>query len=355
VRVAVDGQGLEGRVTGAGRAARRLLEQLRRDYPADDYVLVRPSDRSGWRIPQQLLWDQVIFPWRAGRAGADLLVSPAMSGPVARGRPLVMTVHDLAPTRHPEWLPTRRSRWYWGRLIPFTARLATAVVVPSESTRRDLLELAGIPPGRVSVVPWGALLPPQEVPAAEVAAVRRRYQLDAPYLLYVGTIDRRKDLATLVRALEFLPGPLCLALAGTLIAGRTRLPELVRQSGLAPRVRFLGFVPDAELPPLYAGAAVFVYPSSYEGFGLPLLEAMACGTPVLTYNVTSLPEVVGDAGLLLDPPVSPSELAKALGRLLDDGPLRAELTARGRARARAFDWGEAARRTHAVYERCRGG
>src|SRR5207237_3449240 len=206
-----DGQGLAGPLTGAGRATHCLLRQLRRDYPDDQYVVIRPRDPTRWRIPQQLLWDQAIFPWRGWRAGADLLVSPARSGPVARGRPLVMTVPDLAPTRHPEWLPTRRSRWYWGRLIPFTARLATAVVVPSESTRRDLLELAGIPPGRVSVVPWGALLPPQEVPAAEVAAVRRRYQLDAPYLLYVGTIDRRKDLATLVRALEFLPGPLCLA------------------------------------------------------------------------------------------------------------------------------------------------
>jgi glycosyltransferase involved in cell wall biosynthesis len=352
MRICFDGQGLVGPLTGTGRAAQRLLEQLRRDYPDDEYVVIRPPDPARWRIPQQLLWDQAIFPWRGWRAGADLLVSPAMSGPVVRRRPLVMTVHDLAPTRHPEWLPTRRSRWYWGRLIPLTARLATAVVTPSESTRRDLVELAAVSVSRVIVVPWGALIPAQVVPAAEIAAARRRYGLGAPYLLYVGTVDRRKDLATLVRALEFLPGHLCLALAGSLIAGRTRLPELVRESGLAARVRFLGFVPGEDLPALYAGASVFVYPSHYEGFGLPLLEAMACGAPVLTYNVTSLPEVVGDAGVLLGPPVSPEDLAKTISRMIEDEDLRADLIGRGRERVRRFDWKTTARLSHEVYLRC---
>ncbi len=353
MRVAIDGQGLIGPLTGGGRAAHCLLERLSRDYPHDEYVVIRPGDRSRWRLPQQLLWDQVRFPWCGWRAAADLLVSPGMSGPVTRPRPLVMWVHDIAPTRHPEWLPSRRSRWYWGSFIPLTARFADAVVAPSESTRRDLVDFAGLSPERVRVIPWGAPLPVREVPPAEVTAVRRRYGLDAPYLLYVGTVDRRKDLETLVRALGLLPEPFCLALAGTLIAGRTRLPELIRESGLAGRVRLLGFVPDADLPALYAGAAVFVYPSLYEGFGLPPLEAMACGTPVLSYNVTSLPEVIGDAGVLLDPPVAPQDLAKAIGRLIDDGALRADLVARGRERIRLFDWGITARLAHEVYESCR--
>jgi glycosyltransferase involved in cell wall biosynthesis len=350
MRVAVDGQGMIGALTGGGRAAHMLLGRLRMAYPQDEYFVLRPRDRSRWRIPQQLWWDQVVFPWRGGRARADLLVSPGMSAPVVRGRPVVLTVYDLALTRHPEWLPTRRSRWYWGRWIPFTARHASRVVVSSESTRRDLEELAGLSRARVSVIPLGAPLPVTQVAPAAVAAIRRRYGLEGPYLLYVGTVDRRKDLETLVRALPLLPGSWSLALAGTLIAGRTRLPELVREAGLTARVRFLGFVPDDDLPPLYAGATVFVYPSHYEGFGLPPLEAMACGTPVVSYNVTSLPEVIGDAGVLLDPPVAPEALARAVARLVDDAALRADLVARGRERVGRFDWAETARRTHAVYE-----
>jgi glycosyltransferase involved in cell wall biosynthesis len=352
LRVAIDGQALVPPLTGAGRVAQAVLSALRRDHPNDAYAVIRPGDRSRWRIPQQLWWDQARFPWRAWRAGADLLVSPAMSGPILRERPLVLTVHDLAPSRHPEWLPTRRSRWYWGRWIPLTARRATAVLVPSEATRRDVIDLARVGPERVHVVPPGAPLPVRQVPSAEIDAVRRRHALEGPYLLYVGTVDRRKDLATLVRALELLPESLSLALAGTLIAGRTRLPEIVQECGLRQRVRFLGFVPDADLPGLYAGAAAFVYPSHFEGFGLPPLEAMACGAPVLSYNVTSLPEVIGDAGVLLDLPVGPEDLAKAIGRLLDDDRLRAELVARGRERVSRFDWRITARLTHEVYERC---
>jgi glycosyltransferase involved in cell wall biosynthesis len=355
MRVAIDGQGVIGALTGASRGVLGVLERLRRDHPRDEYVVLSPRDRSRWRLPHQVAWDQAVFPWRARRAGADLLASPGMSGPLLRPRPLVLTVHDLAPTRHPEWLPTRRSRWYWGRFIPLTARHADVVIAPSESTRRDLVELAHVADGRVRVIPWGAPLPVREVPTAEVAAARRRHALDVPYVLYVGTVDRRKDLPALVRALALLPEPLALALAGPLIVGRTRVPDLVRELGLGPRVRFLGYVPDADLPGLYAGAAVFVYPSHYEGFGFPPLEAMACGTPVVSYNVTSLPEVIGDAGLLLDPPVAPPDLAKAIARVVEDQALRAELVARGRARVARFDWGAAARLTHEVYERVAGG
>ncbi len=352
MRIVIDGQGMNEPLTGAGRAAHCLLEQLRQDYPRDEYIVARPGDRSRWRIPHQLLWDQAVFPWRAWRQGADLLVSPGMSGPLVRGGPLALTVHDLALTRHPEWLPTRRSRWYWGRFIPLTARFANVVLAPSQATRRDLVELAGVDARRVRVIPWGAPLPSRQVAAAEIGSIRRRHGLNVPYLLYVGTVDRRKDLATLVRALELLPEPLDLALAGTLIAGRTRLPEIVRESRVRRRVRFLGFVPDTDLPGLYAGATVFVYPSHYEGFGLPLLEAMACGVPVLSYNVTSLPEVIGNAGLLLDPPVTPPDLAKAINRLIADPGLRAQLVAQGRERVGRFDWSTTARLTREAYERC---
>jgi glycosyltransferase involved in cell wall biosynthesis len=259
-----------------------------------------------------------------------------------------MTVHDLAPTRHPELLPPGRGRWYWSRWVPFTARFADHLLVPSASTKRDLVALAGVPEARVSVVPWG--VPLESVDAGSPDGVRAAHGLVDPFLLYVGTIDRRKDYATLLGALARLDPAVSLVVVGTVIAGRTDFPETIRRLGLERRVRVLGYVPDGDLAALYRAAAVFVYPSFYEGFGLPVLEAMACGAPVITYRAASLPEVTGDAARLLDPPVSPEALAAAIRGVMEDPDARRELGARGVARARRFDWRTTARLTVEVYE-----
>ena len=262
-----------------------------------------------------------------------------------------MTLHDIAPTRHPEFLPHSRSRWYWGRWIPWTARLADCVLVPSASTKRDLVELARIPEARIRVIPLG--VPLDLADAADPAAVekaRGKYGLPERYILYVGTIDRRKDYPTLLQALHGLDVGIHLAVAGSVIAGRTDFPQMIEQSGLGDRVRVLGYVPDEDLVGLFRGAAAFVYPSFYEGFGLPVLEAMAVGTPVITYRTTSLPEVVGEAGILLDPPVSPQALAAEIARVIEDETLRCELVGRGLEQVKGFDWRTTARLTLEVYE-----
>ena len=353
MRVAIDWQGLGGHLTGAGKALACLLRQLRHDFPRHECAVLAPFDRARWDLRRQLLWDQVHFPWLALRRGADLLHAPGgTSAPVLRHRPLVMTVHDLAPTRHPEFLPHFRSRWYWGRWIPLTARWADRLLVPSVSTKRDLVDLLGIPEARIHVIPWGVPLdPPEEAfDRAAVAKVRSAYGLPDRYLLYVGTIDRRKDYATLLQALHGIDAGIHLAVAGSVIAGRTDFPQMIERAGLRDRVRVLGYVSDEDLVGLFRGAAVFVYPSFYEGFGLPVLEAMACGTPVITYNTTSLPEVAGDAAILLDPPVTPEALAEQIARLLEDDALRRELIERGLKQAQRFDWRTTARLTVEAYE-----
>jgi glycosyltransferase involved in cell wall biosynthesis len=352
MRVCLDGQGLGARPTGAGRALACLLRQLRQDAARHEYVLLSPGDRAGWRLPRQLWWEQVRLPWETRRRGGDLLHVPGgTSAPVRHRRAVVMTLHDIAPTRHPELLPHPRSRWYWGRWIPFTARFADAVLVPSESTRRDLLELSRVRPDRNHVDPLASPMDPGGPPSADVVAqVRARHGLAADYLLYVGTIDRRKDYRALLAAVAALDASIHLVVAGTLIRGRTDFTAWVERLDLARRVHHLGYVPEADLPGLYAGARAFVYPSFYEGFGLPVLEAMACGTPVITYNATSLPEVAGDAGLLLDPPWTGEGLAAAIRRLLGDPALCLELRGKGFERVKRFDWAETARRTVAVYE-----
>ena len=352
MRVCFDARGLGGNLTGAGKVLVGLLRRLREDFPRHEYVQLRPRASGAWRLPRQLLWEQAELPWRAARARADVLhVAGATSAPLLRRGGLVMTVHDLAPTRHPALLPGARSRWYWGRFVPLTARFADRVIVPSFATQRDLVELAGVPPERVRVIPWGLTLDAAGPPAAaELARVRAAHALPARYLLYVGTIDRRKDYRTLLGALARLDPALHLVLAGTLIAGRTDLPELVARLGLGPRVRLLGWVPEADLPALYAGAAAFVYPSLHEGFGLPVLEAMACGTPVVTYNTTSLPEVAGPAAILLSLPVTAEALAAALARAAGDLATREELIGRGFEQVKRFDWRRTAALTLEVYE-----
>ena len=349
LRVCLDVRGVSARPTGAGKALGYLLRQLRADFPRHEYLTCDPAGAGSWRLARQLLWEQVGLPRHARRLRADVLHVPAgTSAPIVGHRRVVMTVHDLAPTRCPALLPPGRGRWYWSHWVPFTARRADHVLVPSASTRSDLVALAGVPETRISVVPWG--IPLDRVDIGSPDAVRATYGLADPFVLYVGTVDRRKDYPTLLAALQRLPDAVGLVVAGTIITGRTDFLASVRRLGLEPRVKVLGYVPDEHLPALYRAAAVFVYPSFYEGFGLPVLEAMACGAPVVTYRTTSLPEVAGDAARLLDVPVTPEALAHEIRTVMDDPDLRRDLQDRGYEQARRFDWRRTAALTNRVYE-----
>ena len=270
--------------------------------------------------------------------------------------PSVVTIHDLSFEHLPETF--KRRSWMQLRLtVRRTARRAAHVIAPSEFTRRDLLETYRLDPARVSVVPLAAS--PRFRPVEdkdEIERVRRRYGIKGEYVLAVGSIQPRKNLARLVRAYSGLRRE----------RGRSNLPKLalvgkqawlygetlraVEEEGVQDSVVLPGYVSETDLPALYTGAVCFVYPSYFEGFGLPPLEAMSCGAPVLTGNLTSLPEVVGDAALTADP-FDRDALALALARLIDDASLRATLRERGLQRARAFDWRETARMTLQVYRR----
>lgn len=360
MRIGIDCQsmGVGGR-HGFSTYLGNLLRGLRARYQECEFIEWSCRRGEGWRLPHQLWWDQVRVPWRARRDRVDVLHATAFSGAVIRPCPLVMTVHDLMYTRYPEWLPTSRSRWYWGRWIPWTARRATAVIAPSESTKRDLVDLAGIASERIHVIPE-AVDPHflQKPSPAAIAEYRARRGLTEPYILYVGIIDRRKDLRGLVRAFAQVRSRIKgvrLVIAGHLIPGRSNLAEEVRAAGLTDVVMLPGYIPDEELPLLYAGATLFVYPSWWEGFGLPPLEAMALGVPVITYRCSSLPEVVGDAAILLDPPFSCEALTDAMAQTLDDASLRSNLIARGHRRVKDFSWDRAAEQTMAVYRHCLSG
>jgi glycosyltransferase involved in cell wall biosynthesis len=265
--------------------------------------------------------------------------------------PTVVTVHDLVFLRYPERF-RRSKRLYLQALTGWSVRRARRVIAVSESTADDIVQLLGLPRRRITVIPNGidhAALRP--LPAAEVAAFRRAKGLPERVILYVGTLEPRKNLPALIRAYAAIRAETgaTLVLAGGKGWFYEEIFRTVRDLGLADVVRFPGYVPDAELPLWYNSAEVFVYPSLYEGFGLPALEALACAVPVIAANTSALPEVVGQAGLLIDP-ADDAALAAALRAVLTDPALAARLRAAGPPQAARFAWDAAARRTLAVYE-----
>jgi len=278
----------------------------------------------------------------------DLFYSPDFVLPPSRpGTRTLLTVHDLSFLRYPDHFVPKLVR-YLERVVPASVARADRVLADSEATRADLIRLLGTPPEKVEVLYSGvdARFRPEPEPG-EQERLRTRYGLDRPYVLSVGTLQPRKNFVRLIRAFAHLPDTgRVLVIAG----GRGWLYESVLEEAARhpDRVRILGFVEDADLPALYRGADLFVFPSFYEGFGLPPLEAMACGVPVVCSGVSSLPEVAGDAALLVDPE-DEDGLMGAMERALEDEGLRQEMMARGRARAAQFTWEQAARRLMGVF------
>ncbi|MDI3339562.1 MAG: glycosyltransferase family 1 protein [Sphaerobacter sp.] len=298
----------------------------------------------------RILWEQLAGPVALRRAGVDLVHGPVNVLPLADGLPGVVTVHDLAFRVYPEQYPRAKQR-YLDLLTGASIRRAARVITVSESTRRDVLRLYPVDPSRVVTVPNG--VDPSMAPVTDPArlrAFREARGLPDEFLLFVGTLQPRKNLTGLLRAYaavrDRVAAPLVVA------GGKGWMYEPifaeVRALGIEGRVIFAGYADAAELPLWYSAATAFVYPSLYEGFGLPVLEAMACGTPVITSDTSSLPEVAGDAALLVDPR-DVDALAAGIERIMGDAPLRATLRARGLARARAFSWERTARETAAVY------
>jgi glycosyltransferase involved in cell wall biosynthesis len=300
------------------------------------------------RLPVQLakLWWEMAGVVRAGRrARIDLLHSPYWTNPLWSPWPTVVTVHDVIQLVLPEYQMLARQRVYFG-IVTKTLRHATAVVTVSECSRRDLVRTVGVPPERVFVVENAIPASLQRVEDRErLDAVRARYGLDERFILYLGANDLRKNLNRLIRAYAALP-PALRDAHQLVVAGRQwphdhpLYPDprlVVNELDLQNRVVFTGGIPEEEKAALLSAATVFAFPSLYEGFGLPVLEAMACGTPVLTANTSSLPEVVGDAGLMVDP-LDVDAFAAAMLSLWRDEAGCAAARARGLIQASRFSW-----------------
>jgi glycosyltransferase involved in cell wall biosynthesis len=312
-------------------------------------VPVSARSRAQW-----VLGEQALLPRLAARAGVDLVHSLASTAPV-RGRfRRVVTVHDLIYARYPEAHSGLRGKGM-RVLVPQAARRSDRVIADSRSTRDDLVELLGISPGRIDVVPLGLGAVQREPPLPE-AETRARFALGARRVLLSLSAKRpHKNLLALIDALALIPSaerPV-LVLPGYRTAHEAELRARARERGVEGDVRFPAWVSGEELEGLWALASAFVFPSLYEGFGLPVLEAMARGVPVACSNASSLGEVAGDAALLFDPRRE-SEIAAAMLRVMDDPRLAAQLAGRGRERAGRFTWERAARLTLESYARALG-
>lgn len=299
--------------------------------------------------------EQWSIPWRFGAhpRSVRLLHSVAGVGPLLSDVPLVLTVPDLTYRVEPRSMHPR-ARWYFGSLGPPSIRRARQVIVSSQAIRQQVMDLYHIAPDRISSIPLAADPSFNPRPVEEVAAVRKRFGLPERYVLYVGTIDPRKDLARLRAAYELLPPDLAddsaLVFTGRTNRGAERLARELRRPGRRGHVISLGYAPRETLPALYSGASVFVYPSRYEGFGLPVLEAMSCGTPVIVSGTPALAELVEQSGIVLRTD-STEELTQAIERLLRFDAERLRLGELGLERSGSYSVGRLGRETAEVYRR----
>ena len=361
MRLGYDASPIRLRPSGVGHYAASLLDALRENFPDNDYLVfshlggVPPpgyglTQTQKHSFPVKEVWMQLWLPRLLERTRPDLCHFTNHIAPLRAVVPYVLTIHDLSLVDHPEWHPRTRRLWMRGLMRP-SALAARGIICASEATRRAVLGWVPIEPSRVRVVPLAARPAfHRRCTDEEKASVRSRYRLNRPFVLYVGNIEPRKNLRLLLEAFRRLSAPE----PDLVIAGRPAwlARDFLRESArgeLAERVRLLGYVPEEELPALYQSALAFVYPSQMEGFGLPVLEAMACGIPVLTSRVEPLASLVGDAGGLADP-ADAQEWAAGLEEILQEPRKAQDLAARAKERASEFSWARTAQATMLCYK-----
>ncbi len=318
-------------------------------------ITVQASRWKTERPPIRILWEQLALPGAAQRARAEVLHATAFVAPIVQPCPTVITIYDLSFALFPQYF-RGFNQTYLRVGARFSARRAQRVIAISEQTKRDVQRLYGVPLERVDVAYPGVDEALRPAPAEQVAQFKQRKRLPEKFLLFLGTLEPRKNLTMLVKAFaEFKR--LCPEAVLVLAGGAGWLAEglfaAIEQSGVKESILCPGYVSAEEKTMWYSAATAFVYPSTYEGFGLPPLEAMACGTPVLTSNAASLPEVVGDAGTTIGPEDARDWIA-ALQRVWNDAAYRAELADRGLRQAQKFTWFVAAQHIAASYRRALG-
>lgn len=359
MRIGIFSSVLNAARTGIGNYTSHLISGLASYAPSDTVVLINDRHTDGFSNPEIVIRNPLPlfrtygwYPYATLRIrshpGVDVIHNPYQVPTwFSPGHPYVITIHDLTPILFPDEHP-RGVPAFFRLLLPRTLRDAGMIIADSGSTKSDLMHTLHIPEEKIRVVYPGV---DSRFRPADDCGIREKLRLEGPFILTVGTIEPRKNLVGLLNAYrELRDGGIRhrLVVAGGLGWRYDRIFPTVRSLGLEDSVTFTGYVDSADLPALYSAADVFAYPSLYEGFGFPPLEAMACGCPVVTSDVSSLPEVAGDAAILVNPRDS-SAIAAGIRELLGDESLRADMSRKGREQALRFSWERCVRETAAVY------
>lgn len=340
------------RQTGISRYISELVDGLHGVMSPDDRLLLLGQRMGGLQDSPlfRIAWEQTGLPATMAAQRLDVFHGPISVVPMVSRVPSVVTVHDLAFLKFPDQVPAKRRNW----LIAATrlsARKAERIITVSENTRLDLLEWLNLPEEKVQAIPLAISPRVKRVTGTSLDVFRMKWKLDRPFILSVGTLEPRKNLPTLLRAFAKIKDDIDheLVLVGPEGWLTGELKSTLDELSLGDRVRLTGFVSDEELGGWYSAADLFAYPSWYEGFGLPSVEAMSCGAPVLASNTSSFPEVVGDAAVLI-PPTDVDLWADSMRNLLRDSARRHDLRTKGFARAETFSWRRTAQETYDIYK-----
>jgi len=365
LRIGIDMRML--RWPGIGRYTRSLVDELMRIDEDNEYILFLNEDdfdsytitnenftKKSLRAKVFSIEEQYQLVFSAWRERLDLFHSPHFAVPLLWRRNLVTTIHDLIPLIYPEDLPSRMSRIYCYIMMKAAARKSRRVIANSYYTRRDIVRYLKIPEAKVKVIYEGVNENYHPVEnERRLRKVKERYKTSEKFIFYIGQWKPHKNVLGLMKAfhkLKIKTGiPHKLVIGGRKDPRYPEIPALARDLELEEDIIFPGYIPEEDLPALYSAAELFVFPSLYEGFGLPVLEAMACGSPVVSSNTSSLPEIAGDAAIFVNP-CSVEEIAQAMQEVLKNGRLREKLVQKGLERARLFTWEKTGRETLRVYE-----
>lgn len=352
--------------TGVGRYTKNLLTNLFTiDFQNEYFLFFLKNDFEKFVVPNNRIkkilvsgkaysyGEQTSFLWALKKINPDLVHFTHFSRPIFFGGRSVVTIHDLTHLFFPgEKMKSFFKKWAYGLVLSHSCRTAEKIIAVSENTKKDLRKFLGIAPHKIEVIYEGVEANYREVGPEEIERVRKKYHLTKPYILYIGVWRVHKNLVGLIKAFGYLKNKynpnIDLVVGGKHDSG-TSVFETIKKFNLKDNVLLPGFVAEEDLPALYSGAELFVFPSFYEGFGLPILEAMSCGVPVVCSNTSSLPEVAGEAAQYFDP-YNPEEMAEAIREVLINKGLAETLRQKGFERVGNFSWHRMAKETLSVYE-----
>lgn len=356
MKVAIDVQTTLGQPTGFGFYVSNLVKALQKRSDSDlELALVRPDNAKDFSTPQRFIWDQFTYPRKAREQGVDLIHQPCFSAPLLHKGPVVVTIHDIISILFPQTIKLA-SRVFYSKWMPLSYRKALQIITISNSTKNDIVKILGIDKNKITVIPLAVDEKFNDsVSAVEVERVKKKYKLPERYILHIGTLEPRKNLGFLIEAFSQVIRDSDFDDLRLVITGKKGwyfegLFGKVKKLNLEKKVIFTGYFDEEDKPALYRGATVFAFPSLYEGFGLPPLEAMASGVPVISSNTSSMPEVIGEAGILLSPDDEDAWVTN-IKKVVSSELLQAEMKKKNKKQLEKFSWDKTAEETLRVYKK----